>query len=68
MAAVIEVQVHIVEQQACVEVKDNDCTSEEVVEHLAVVLCHVVKQIEDNHEMLIQNYSRLEMQEYRSVA
>lgn len=39
MAAVIIVQVHVVKQQAHVEVEDNDCTSEEVIEHLAVVLC-----------------------------
>lgn len=63
MAAVIVVQVHVVEQQARVEVEDNDCTSE-VVEHLTVVLRGMVEQIEDNHEMLIQNYSGLEMQEY----
>lgn len=61
MAAMIIVQVQVVEQQARVEVEDNDCTSEEA---LVVVLRGVVEQIEDNHEMLIQNYSGLEMQEY----
>lgn len=61
MAAVIIVQVHVVEQQARVEVEDNDCTSEEALEELMVVLRGMVEQIE---EMLIQNYSGLEMQEY----
>lgn len=64
MAAMIIVQVQVVEQQARVEVEDNDCTSEEALEDLVVVLRCVVEQIEDNHEMLIQNYSGLEMQEY----
>lgn len=61
MAAVMVVQVHVVEQQARMEVEDNYCTSEEVIKHLAVVLRGMVEQMEDNHEMLIQNYSGLEM-------
>ena len=48
MAAMIIVQVHVVEQKACMEVEDDDCTLEEVIEHLAVVLCRVIKQIEEN--------------------
>lgn len=61
MAAVMVVQVHVVEQQARMEVEDNYCTSEEVIKHLAMVLRGMVEQMEDNHEMLIQNYSGLEM-------
>jgi len=61
MAAVMVVQVHVVEQQAGMEVEDNYCTSEEVIKHLAMVLRGMVEQMEDNHEMLIQNYSGLEM-------
>ena len=57
-------QVHVVEQEVCVEDEGKDCTAEELLEGLAMLLRVVVEEIEDNHAMLIQNYGGQEMQEY----
>lgn len=57
-------EVNVVEQEVCVEDEDEYGPWEGLPEDLAVVLGVVVEKIEDNNEMLIQNCSGPDMQEY----